>query len=72
LRVERGDIVFAKLANNMEMVGRVACRHGTNNMFTDIEVISVKNFLPKDIKRYVLCTQDIVRKTVGKEKVVFT
>jgi hypothetical protein len=72
MKVEKGDFVHARLANDMEMWGIVEGQHGTGMIFTDITVIATKNFLPKDIKRYVLVTSDIVYKRVGKEKVEFT
>jgi hypothetical protein len=73
LRVEYGDIIVAKFGNDIEMVGRVEGQHGGRDgkFFTDIEVFSTKNYQPKDIKRYVILSTDIVRKIVVKEKVRF-
>lgn len=74
MKVERGDIILARVGDKIEFVGRVECQHGGRDgkYFTDIEVFSTKNFEPKDIKREVILTTDIVRKTIPKEKVAFT
>jgi hypothetical protein len=72
--IKKGSVVFAKLANDMEMTGIVEAQHGNSDpyMFTTIKVISTKNFIPKNIERYVLFTNDIVRIIMSKEIVEFT
>lgn len=74
MKVECGDTVFARVGDKIIMVGKVESQHGGRNgqYFTDIEVLSTKNFEPKDIKRYVLLTTDIKRKIIPREKVNFT